>query len=387
MNEHGVMASKHDVLIVDDKPANLRLLAQMLTEQGFKVRAVTSGARALATIEVTPPDLVLLDIKMPGMSGFEVCEELKANPQTHDIPIIFISALDEVTDKVNAFRMGGVDYITKPFQLEEVLARVETHLSLRALQRRLQDANRRLARELALAGSVQSSLLPKELPALPGWKLAVMLQPARETSGDFYDIIRLPNDHLGLVIADVVDKGAGAALYMALSCTLLRTYAAEHPADPARVLSCVNRRLLSDTDACEFVTVFYATLEPATGRLRYGNAGHIPPYLMRRHADVEVQPLARTGIPLGLYEDQTWAEESLQLDPGDALVLYTDGVTDAQNAQGAYFGAEHLLTMMQNGVGRSAPEIRGNIQSAIADFVGDARQTDDIALMVVSRDG
>ena len=128
-----------NILIVDDTPANLRLLSNMLSDQGYKVRSVINGQMALTAIHAAAPDLVLLDIRMPGMSGYEVCEALKADPETREIPIIFISALDEIHDKVKAFTVGGVDYITKPFQFEEVLARVETHLALRNLQRQLQN--------------------------------------------------------------------------------------------------------------------------------------------------------------------------------------------------------------------------------------------------------
>jgi CheY-like chemotaxis protein len=136
-------ASGRDILVVDDTPANLRLLAQMLAERAFKVWAVTGGARSPAALQSTPSDLVLLDIKMPGMNGYEVCERLKADAQKRDIPVIFISSLDEVAGKVNASSTGGVDHIPKPFQLDEVLAS-ETHQTSRDLQRRLQDASRRL---------------------------------------------------------------------------------------------------------------------------------------------------------------------------------------------------------------------------------------------------
>jgi sigma-B regulation protein RsbU (phosphoserine phosphatase) len=377
---------EREILIVDDTAANLRLLSQMLSEQGFKVRAVTNGARALAAMRSAPADLVLLDIKMPGMSGFEVCEELKADVQTRDIPIIFISALDEVADKVNAFQVGGVDYVTKPFQLEEVLARVETHLALRELQKRLEEANRRLERELALAGSVQASFLPKSLPAVPGWQLSVALRPAAETSGDFYDIFHLPGGRFGVVIADVVDKGAGAALYMALSCTLLRTYAMDHPGEPELVLDSVNRRLLADTDASAFVTVFYATCDPETGALAYANAGHHPPFLVRLGGDRSIETLSRTGVPLGILDDEVWDSGRTELNPGDVLVLYTDGVTDAENEDGTFFGDERLAWSVRESAERSAREIQEAILADVEAFVDGAPQGDDIAVVVVARE-
>jgi sigma-B regulation protein RsbU (phosphoserine phosphatase) len=315
MSHNQADAPKADILIVDDTPANLRLLSQMLAEQGYQVRPVPDGSLALAAAQAEPPDLILLDIRMPEMNGYEVCEHLKADDQTRDIPIIFISALDATQDKVKAFTVGGVDYVTKPFQFEEVLARVETHLALRRLQKQLQDANKKMAQELALAGEVQTSFLPRELPDIPGWQISVTLRPARETSGDFYDVNLLPNGRLGILVADVVDKGVGAALFMALSWILIRTYAPEYPTQPELVLSTVNRRILKDTNANQFVAVFYGILDPATGTLAYCNAGHVPPYLLSTQSDDAVQTLLRTGPPLGILEDVTWEQGVVQLAP------------------------------------------------------------------------
>lgn len=375
-----------DVLIVDDTPDNLRLLSQMLSEQGYGVRAVASGSRALASVRAAPPDLILLDIKMPGMNGYEVCERLKADERTRDIPIIFISSLDAIQDKVKAFTAGGVDYVTKPFQLEEVLARVETHLALRKLQQQLQDANKKMKQELALAGEVQASFLPIELPDTPGWQLAATLEPARETSGDFYDIIVLPNGRLGILVADVVDKGVGAALYMALSRTLIRTYAAEYPEQPELALSAVNRRIVADTYANQFVTVFYGTLDLVTGTLTYCNAGHNPPILLSAEEEDAVQLLSRTGMALGVVEDAVWEQGIVQLAHGDVVVLYTDGVTDAQDQQGTFFGKERLQEVARANLFRSAQEVQEALIAEVHGFVGDAPRFDDLALMVVVRD-
>ncbi len=375
-----------DILIVDDTPANLRLLSQMLTLRGHSVRAVTSGSRALSSAQMSVPDLILLDIKMPEMNGYDVCQRLKADPQTRDVPVIFISALDELQDKVHAFAVGGVDYITKPFQVEEVVARVETHLALRRLQEQLENANRKMARELALAGKVQASFLPSKLPEVPGWQLAVTLKPARETSGDFYDVSLMADGKLGLLVADVVDKGVGAALYMSLTWALLRAYAQEHPEQPDLVLSSVNRRILADTSSDQFVSVFYGVIEPATGKLVYSNAGHYPPYVLSSRNGGAVHRLSRTGMILGVEKDERWRQEAIPLSPGDVLVLYTDGITDAENAEGAFFGEERLLDTLRANVGRSAAEIQEALLKAVSDFSEGTVQTDDIALVVVVRD-
>jgi len=358
----------------------------MLAERGYHVRPVPDGSLALAAVQAEPPDLILLDIRMPGMNGYQVCEHLKADAQTCDIPIIFISALDAIQDKVRAFTVGGVDYVTKPLQVEEVLARVETHLALRKLQKQLQDANRKMAQELALAGEVQASFLPHDLPDIPGWQLAATLRPARETSGDFYDLIPLPNGRFGILVADVSDKGAGAALYMALSWPLIRTYAMEYPSQPENVFSAVNRRIINDTYTYHFVTAFYGILDPDTGTLVYCNAGHWPPVLFNTHNSGSVQRLLRTGIPLGLFADGNFEQGVVQLDPGDVLVLYTDGITEAQNAQRAFLGEDRLLESVRTKLGCPAREIQDTILADVQSFVGDTPQSDDIALIVLLRD-
>ncbi|RLC88722.1 MAG: hybrid sensor histidine kinase/response regulator, partial [Chloroflexi bacterium] len=152
------MNHKGDILLVDDNPTNLRLLSQMLVERGYKVRAVISGARALKAVQSTSPDLILLDVRMPRMNGYEVCKRLKAHEQTRAIPVIFISALGETEDKLEAFKVGGVDYITKPFRVPEVVARVQTHLTLRALQHQLQATNQQLKIQLQETNILNSKL-------------------------------------------------------------------------------------------------------------------------------------------------------------------------------------------------------------------------------------
>jgi serine phosphatase RsbU (regulator of sigma subunit)/CheY-like chemotaxis protein len=252
-------------------------------------------------------------------------------------------------------------------------------------------AQRKVARELAMAGQIQASFLPTDLPDIPGWQLAARLEPARETSGDFYDLISLPDGRLGIVIADVADKGMGAALYMALSRTLIRTYAAEYPTRPDLVFSTTNRRILMDTQAGLFVTVFYGVLDPATGTLIYCNAGHNPPYLFHRQKlstaqnGKAVHALYRTGMPLGIFEDATWEQATAHLAPSDVLVLYTDGITEAQDRQEAFFGAGRLLEVAQANLGRSARDIQDALIAEVRAFAGDAPQFDDIALMVVAR--
>jgi sigma-B regulation protein RsbU (phosphoserine phosphatase) len=376
-----------EILIVDDTPANLRLLSQMLTNQGYSVRAVTSGARALESVRASIPSLILLDIRMPDMDGYEVCNELKNNERTRDIPVIFISALNEIEDKVKAFKLGGVDYITKPFQLEEVLARTETHLALRNLQKQLQDAIDKFERELQMAGKLQASFLPRKLPVLPDWELAAKLVPASETSGDFYDVFQFPDGRLGFFVADVVDKGVEAALFMALCWGLIRTYAADYPEELQQSFWEVNQRLVMDTGGDKFVTIFYGVLDPRDGQLTYCNAGQSPGLLVKSPGGESVIELEQTGPPLGIIENQTWERRVVKIDPGDMLVLYTDGITDAQNGDGQFFDSGGLLDVLLCNSARTALEVQEDILNGVSEFVADTQQFDDIALFVVMRRG
>jgi PAS domain S-box-containing protein len=252
-------------------------------------------------------------------------------------------------------------------------------------------AHQKVEQDLALAWEIQNGILPDALPEIPGWQLAATLKPARETSGDFFDVISLPNGHVGLLVADVTDKGTAAALYMAVSCTLIRTYAAEYDTEPGRAFGAVHRRILAETKSDQFVTVFYGVLDPTTGTLTYCNAGHNPPYLFRaasRGGSAQkgtlVEELDGTGLPLGVRvsDEMTWGQRTVQLAPGDTLVLYSDGITEAQNLQRAFFGEARLLDVAQAHIGRSAQAIQNAIWAQVQEFVGDAPQIDDIALMV-----
>jgi sigma-B regulation protein RsbU (phosphoserine phosphatase) len=379
-------STKGDILVVDDTPANLRLLSQMLNEQGYHVRPVLDGRLALAAAQAKLPDLILLDIRMPDLDGYQVCEQLKDDSRTQDIPIIFISALDAVKDKVKAFTVGGVDYITKPFHIEEVLARVETHLALRKLQEQLEIANQKMAQELALAGEVQEGFFPQDLPDIAGWQLSMKMKSARETSGDFFDVIPLPRGYYGILMADVVDKGVAAALFMALSWSLIRTYATDFPSHPELVLTSVNQRILEDTSAQQFVTVFYAVLDPATGRFVYANAGHSPPMVFNSQSGELLQRLENTGKPLGLFEDEVWEQGEVELSPGDVVVVYTDGVSEAQNKLGEFFDEAGLVASVKHYLGAAAVDILHGILSDVGEFIADSPQVDDIGIAVLVRD-
>jgi serine phosphatase RsbU (regulator of sigma subunit) len=244
----------------------------------------------------------------------------------------------------------------------------------------------RVSEELKLAGNIQASLLPNAFPDMDGWQFAVTLAPAGETSGDFFDIIPLADGKIGFVIADVLDKGVGPALYMTLSRTLIRTYATEFDLQPDLVFFATNDRILKDTRANLFVTAFFGVLDPVLGTLTYSNAGHNPPYFLGYENGCTPIALEKTGFPIGIDEDATWQRAEIQINSGDVVVLYTDGVPDAQNVEGDFFKEESLVRIIQEHLGESAEMLQQSILNAVYDFVGDAPPFDDITLMILQRD-
>ncbi len=243
-----------------------------------------------------------------------------------------------------------------------------------------------ISQELQIAGQIQASFLPNKFPSIAGWQLAVTLLPARETSGDFFDVFELSGGRLGILVADVADKGVGSALYMALCRTLIRTYAEEYGAEPEVVFYAANNRLLKDARANLFVTTFYGILDPDEGILTYCNAGHQPPYLIKESNDERIISLQRTGIAIGIEENSTWTAETISIEPGDILLLYTDGIPDAQDEDGDFFDDEAIIDITRTNSGKFAHEIQSTLIEAVQKFTGDAPQYDDITLMVIKRD-
>ncbi len=264
--------------------------------------------------------------------------------------------------------------------------------SAEAYQQTLDERLRRerVTQELTFAGEIQVSLLPEQLPQFPGCDIAARLEPARETSGDFYDIIPMWDGRLGVLIADVADKGLGAALFMSLCRTLLRVYAVEfstrHPENyayhPERVLDTVNRWIGEETNTGLFVTTFYGIYDPRTTMLTYANAGHNPPMLYRPAAGM-YRKLERTGIPVGILPDRKWERGGVEIQPGDVLVLYTDGVTEARNMKRDEYGEWRLHRAVRANLHRPAEKIAEGVLKSINRFAGEAERFDDITLIVV----
>ena len=242
----------------------------------------------------------------------------------------------------------------------------------------------RIEKELQMAREVQSSLIPTHTPEIAGWQFAASWKPAREVSGDYYDFIQIKPDILGLVIADVSDKGMPAALFMALTRSTVRASVTQ-AFSLANGISQANRLLSNDSSGGMFVTLFYAQLALKTGHLNYVNAGHNPPVIYRRAAD-EWMSLTRTGVALGIEENQIYAQMMVQLNPGDFILMYTDGLTDAIDPDEKAFGEARLHQALANHRHESASDILAGIQADVNQFIRSSEPFDDITALVIKRD-
>ncbi len=257
---------------------------------------------------------------------------------------------------------------------------------IKTIENKLRNHNQKMARELELAGEIQASYLPRQLPEIPGWQFQSLLDSSRETSGDFYDIHRLPDGRIVILIADVVDKGVGAALFMSLCWTLIRTFSIEYPSDPDLVMEKINQRILEDTKSGQFISLFLGVLDPKSGEMIYANAGHPPPYSFTSSLDEPINSLYRTGMLLGISEDEKWGKETIVISHGDGLLLYTDGITEGLNERGALYGGERLKNVLSALKDESADTICSKIFLDLENFVGAEAQSDDIAMIVVKRE-
>jgi sigma-B regulation protein RsbU (phosphoserine phosphatase) len=266
----------------------------------------------------------------------------------------------------------------------QLLSAVGAQVAIALERARLYDVTHaqrlRLERELKLAREIQDSLLPEALPHIPGYSLAADWRSALEMAGDFYDIFPLPDGRWGIVVADVSDKGAAAAMYMAMTRSLIRASASNH-SNPAGTLHEVNQRLLAHSTSDMFVTVFYAVLDAETQTLTYANAGQNPPLLRRASGGLET--LTRTGAALGILEALTFSDASLILAPGDSLVIYTDGVTDALNPQGDEYGTTRLVDALRNAAPSDASRLLDHLTSGLAAFTRDVPPFDDITFFIL----
>jgi sigma-B regulation protein RsbU (phosphoserine phosphatase) len=377
-NNHSATES---ILLVDDNPTNLQVLFQTLEGVGCKLLIAKNGEMALSIAGKALPDLILLDIMMPDIDGYEVCRQLKTNRATSGIPVIFLSALGDTEDKVKGLQLGAVDYITKPFQPDEVIARVNTHLTIHRLKRVVESQKDQLEHELEVVSEVQRKLLPKQLPVIEGFKLGVHYETSRYAGGDYYDIIELPDNCWGFFIADAEGHSAPAAVLMAMTCALFRSYPGS-AADPAAVIHYLNEHLCKVADP-SFMTALYAFYDANAHTMRIARAGHPLPMVFRNSDQKAIEFPCPGVYPLGIepYEIEIPVTD-IKLEPGDRFLIYTDGLTERFDAEGHTYGEERLLTLLATDSAHDPQGVITTIMADVEQFAGQLPADDDQALLL-----
>lgn len=379
------------ILVVDDEP-DLEVLVRQkfrrhIRNKEFEFIFARHGAEALEYLRADRDiELVLTDINMPVMDGLTLLAQLgDLNPI---LKAVIISAYGDMQNIRTAMNLGAFDFLTKPINLDDLTLTIDkTVRQLRLLKQALREHDQLLAikHELQVATHIQQATLPRRFPPFPErheFDLYAEMIPAREVGGDFYDFFLLDEARLGLVIGDVSGKGVPAALFMATSRTLVKSTAlvTDHA---GTCLQQVNRLLAADNDSLLFVSLFYGILHLHTGALEYCNAGHHAPYVLTADGTVTALPLTR-GLVLGLDEQFVYTANTVCIAPGSTLLLYTDGIPEAFNLQGAVFSEERLEAHLRQSVGQTPQELLQGIVRAVRQFAAGVPQSDDLTMLAVT---
>jgi sigma-B regulation protein RsbU (phosphoserine phosphatase) len=377
--------------VVDDNASNRDLLSRRLQRQGHAVLQAEDGARALALIESELPDLVLLDLMMPGISGYDVLVRLKRDSRLRDIPVIMISALNEVDSVIRCIEVGAEDYLPKPFNPILLRARVGASLEKKRLRDEVKASLARLEEELDQARKMQLGMLPRVFPACsPEQPVEVYasMEPAREVGGDLYDCFYACPHLFCFLVGDVCGKGAPAAMFMARTRSLVRMAVDlwqrmdAAAMSSARIAEAVNRELCQNNDDFTFVTLFLGLLDTRTGTLAYTNAGHPAPHVLR--ASGELEPIdGGSDVPLGVQGKATYRTHSVDLQRGDAVFVVSDGVEEAMNAEGELYTLDRLNAVLRVAGRASAVALVRAVTDNVHQFTGAAQMADDLTALAV----
>jgi phosphoserine phosphatase RsbU/P len=386
-----VSASDPALLVVDDNEDNRYTLTRRLTRQGYtNVTTATNGREALDLLQAKPFDLVLLDIMMPDMNGYEVLERMKAGGEVRDIPVIMISALSEIDSVIRCIELGAEDYLPKPFNPTLLRARIGATLEKKRLRDEVRSSLARLEQEMDAARQLQMGMLPRIFPAhTPEQPVDVYasMEPAREVGGDLYDCFYATPNIFCFLVGDVSGKGAPAAMFMARTRSLVRMaielwHQAGDQITPARIAEAVNRELCQNNADRMFVTVFLGLLDTQSGVLAYCNAGHPLPHLLRASGELQ-QIHGKPELPLGVRSKAAYQTDTVALQPGDAVFVVSDGVFEAMNAEGALYTRERLDADLRSGIEAPITELVQKVTQNVQAFTGSAPKADDVTALAL----
>ena len=376
------------ILVVDDEPRNVKILQIQLKARGYTVYTAADGLEALDVVEKEMPDLILLDINMPKMDGFQVVERIRADEATEFIPIVMITALrDTRENRVKSIEVGADDFIEKPFDSVEVLARVRSLLRIKAYQDTLAEHNSRLEEELQMARSIQEILIPQNgVQELSGFRIASRCCPEMAVGGDFYDIWEVGPNRLGVFISDVMGHGVSAAFVTVFIKTILAEFQQQIEDNPGYLLEILNTRFndLISSRLFMFATAFCGIIDLAKGELVCANAGHSFPFLS--HSDQQTYAAIGdkyTGNGLGIWQESVYETMRYPFDRSSRMLLYTDGVYEVKNAHGEEFTAERLQKLACACAEQSVAQLIGSISESVDAFAGSCPKEDDLTLIAI----
>lgn len=385
--------SSAKILVVDDVAENRDLLLRRLQRLGIDdVDQAENGMQALAALAKKSYDLMLLDIMMPELDGFGVLDALRKSGHAADVPIIVISAMNEMDAIVRCIESGAEDFLLKPFNPVMLRARVTSSLEKKLLRDRTRDELRRKQAELNEARTLQLALEPAPFHGIRGGRsisLRTILEPAKEVGGDLVDHFLVGDDLVVFLIGDVSDKGAGAALMMARTHSMFRGLSTRPDAyslfsDPAKAVNIVNAALALNNDSCMFVTFFLASLNPSTLELKYVRAGHVPPF--RWHGDGAVTRIeTASGPPLGLVENYQYKQDATVLSADENVLVVTDGFTEANDSSGTLFGESRIIAHLAS-ASMTISEALTSLVRNVHEFEAGQSQSDDMAAVLLSFD-
>jgi phosphoserine phosphatase RsbU/P len=387
-----VNASDATLLIVDDNEDNRYTLTRRLTREGYtNLTTANNGREALEHMQAKSFDLILLDIMMPDMNGYEVLEYLKARQQLQNVPVIMISALSEMDSVVRCIELGAEDYLTKPFNPTLLRARVGASLDKKRLRDEVRSSLARLEEELQAARKLQLGMLPQVFPACTAEQpveVHAFMEPAREVGGDLYDCFYASASRFCFLVGDVSGKGAPAAMFMARTRSLVRMAVDlwrridDGGLSPARIAETVNLELCQNNADRMFVTLFLGLLDTKTGLLSYTNAGHPLPHILRASGQIE-QIAAKPDLPLGVRSTATYRTGIASLQPNDGFLVISDGVTEAMNEVGELYTLGRLNADLQGAATASATELADAIVRNVQKFTGTAPKADDVTVLAL----
>ena len=382
------------ILSVDDELDLELLLTQYFRRKirkgEYEFKFAHNGLEALTMlIKEKDFDIILSDINMPEMDGLTLLTKIN-EMQNPALKCIIVSAYGDMGNIRQAMNHGAFDFATKPIDLDDLSLTIEKAIEQINYIKTMQQEHYQLESikgDLAVASEIQQAILPRVFPPFPEnasqMDIAASMNPAKDVGGDFYDFFRIDEDRIGFVIADVSGKGIPAAIFMAVCRTLIRATGLRD-VKPSECISYTNNLIAEESASSMFVTAFYGIYNIKTGEVTYTNAGHNPPYVVRANGSIERLPMSK-NIIVGFIENFQFSEETLHLEPGDTLLLYTDGVTEAVDAELKEYGEERVETLLKNTTQMGCQEMIDAVKADVKAFTEEAEQSDDITLLAIKR--